>query len=418
MSFNYTTVKSCKKYLRVRYVDPTCRWMARACTIGESGWFHIHKYMGEHTCGIDHVTGKHKNVIVEVIASLILNFFIDNKGPSPKEIERILKAFVIDEPELCVIFDRHVSIANGLARHYSLTHYGVCMRHLGENLRINHHCFDSLYLYYHATKAYTLKEFNDYFNALKERCPSPTACLEHEVGFEKWSRAHFPSNRFNVMTSNIAESLNSMFHDEREYPVAAIFNSIAHRFEEIFRKMYAEVDNSKTTFVPVAEMILRKNMIEGDKLYMNNINGSTDEFTVLGYDHSAKVNILRRLCSCRKYDLVKLLCAHAMAALRLKHRDKYGTSVYNYFLQMYLKESYLLAYLEAICAASLESKWSVVREYLEMQVLLPDFDPKLRRRKVKRIKGVLELSRYKKRNKFSKCKRPGHKRTTCSLNVG
>lgn len=64
--------------------------MVRACAIGESCWFHVHKYVGEHTCGIDHVTGKNKNVTVEVIASLILNFFIDNKGPSLKELERIV----------------------------------------------------------------------------------------------------------------------------------------------------------------------------------------------------------------------------------------------------------------------------------------------------------------------------------------
>ncbi|KAM3326365.1 hypothetical protein P3S67_001491 [Capsicum chacoense] len=239
MSFNYTTVKSCKKYLRVRYVDPTCRWIVRACAIGESGCFHIHKYVGENTCGIDQVTGKYKNVTMGVIASLILNFFIDNKDPNPKEIERIvfrelhcrlgywkcwmtgviaknivrdtpehgyavyllfmafgasirgyahmrkvvavdgthlsskyegvllsavtqdmqnhiyplvycvmdkkndvlwgfffekLKTFVIDEPEWCVISDRHISIANGLARHYFFAHHGVCMRHLGENL--------------------------------------------------------------------------------------------------------------------------------------------------------------------------------------------------------------------------------------------------------------------------------------------
>lgn len=104
------------------------------------------------------------------------------------------------------------------------------------------------------------------------------------------------------MTSNIAKSLNTMLRDEREYSVAAIFNSIAHRFGEIFRKRYAEVDNSKTTFVLVAETILRKNMTKGDKLYVNNINGSTDEFTVLDYGRSPKVNLLRRSCSCRKYN--------------------------------------------------------------------------------------------------------------------
>ncbi|KAM3283790.1 hypothetical protein P3S67_022588 [Capsicum chacoense] len=284
-----------------------------------------------------------------------------------------LKAFVVDEPELCIIFDKN---------------------------------------------AYTLEKFNDYFNALKERCPSVAACLEHEVGFEKWSRAHFLGNRLNVMTSNIAESLNSMLCNEREYPMAAIFNSIAHRFGEIFRKRYAEVDNPKTTFIPVSETILRENMTEGDKLYVKNINGSTDEFTVLGYGRFAKVNILRQSCSCRKYDLVKLSYAHAMAALYLKHGNEYDTSIYNYSSQIYSKESYVLAYLEPICTAQLESEWSVAREYLKIQVFPPDFDLKLGRRKVKRVKGVLEPSRYKKRNKCSKCKRPGHKRTTCSLNIG
>ncbi|PHT96657.1 hypothetical protein BC332_34417 [Capsicum chinense] len=131
------------------------------------------------------------------------------------------------------------------------------------------------------------------------------------------------------MTSNIAESLNSILRDEREYPVASIFNSIAHRFGEIFRKRYAEVDNSKTTFVPVVETILRENMTEGDKLYVNNINGRTNELTMLGYSSSAKVNVLRWSCSCRKYNSVKLPCAHTMAALRLKHGDEYGTSIYN-----------------------------------------------------------------------------------------
>ncbi|KAM3284483.1 hypothetical protein P3S67_023282 [Capsicum chacoense] len=90
MSFNYTTVKSCKTYLRMRCVDPTCRWMVQACVIGESGWFYIHKYVKEHSYGVDHVTRKHQNIILEVIVLLILSFFVDTKGASPKEIERIV----------------------------------------------------------------------------------------------------------------------------------------------------------------------------------------------------------------------------------------------------------------------------------------------------------------------------------------
>ncbi|PHT98186.1 hypothetical protein BC332_32858 [Capsicum chinense] len=269
MSFNYIILKSSKKYLRVRCVDRTCGGLCA----------HV---LSENRIGFTS-TSTWESILVALIMSR------ESTRMSPWRVDEESGRFI-----------------------YYFMVFGASIRG-----------------YAHMRKAYTLEEFNDYFNAFKERCPSAVACLEHEVGFEKWSRAHFPGNRFNVMTSNIAESLNSILCDERQYPVEAIFNSNAHRFREIFRKRYAEVDNSKTTFVPVVETILRENMIEGDKLYVNNINESTDEFTVLGYGRYAKVNLSRRSCSCRNYNLVKLSCAHAMAALRLKNGDEYGTSIYN-----------------------------------------------------------------------------------------
>ncbi|KAG5580534.1 hypothetical protein H5410_051161 [Solanum commersonii] len=63
---------------------------------------------------------------------------------------------------------------------------------------------DSLYLYYNATKAYSLEEFNNHFLEFKDISPEATFFLEHDVGFEKWSRTHFPGNMYDVMTTNIA----------------------------------------------------------------------------------------------------------------------------------------------------------------------------------------------------------------------
>ena len=105
------------------------------------------------------------------------------------------------------------------------------MRHLAENLRVNHQCGDSFYLYYNTAKTYTLEEFNDHFVEFKDKFPEEAFVLEHDVGFEKWSKAYFPCNRYDVMTTNIVEPLNAMLIDEREYPIASIFNSIAKRFE-------------------------------------------------------------------------------------------------------------------------------------------------------------------------------------------
>ncbi|KAH0730289.1 hypothetical protein KY289_001477 [Solanum tuberosum] len=103
---------------------------------------------------------------------------------------------------------------------YNHVHHGYCMRRLGENLRVNNHCGDYLYLNYNAAKAYSLEEFNNHFVEFKNKFPTTVVVLEYDIGFEKWRREHFPSNRYDVMTTNITELLNAMFIDKREYPVA------------------------------------------------------------------------------------------------------------------------------------------------------------------------------------------------------
>lgn len=89
-SFNFTTDKTCKKYDKERCVDPTWRWMVQSFVNKALSRFEIYKYIGKHTCSIEHVTGGYKNVTVDVIALISLNFFIDNKGPNTKVIEMIV----------------------------------------------------------------------------------------------------------------------------------------------------------------------------------------------------------------------------------------------------------------------------------------------------------------------------------------
>ncbi|KAG5611131.1 hypothetical protein H5410_022412 [Solanum commersonii] len=266
------------------------------------------------------------------------------------------------------------------------------MRHLGENLRVNHQCGDSLYLYYNAAKAYSLKEFNDHFLEFKDKSPEAAFVLEHDVGFEKWSRAYFLGNMYDVMTTNIAESLNAMLIDERE-PVTSIFNSIAKRFGELFRERHAYVLKSK-----------------------KNITGDGNQFIVFGAGSTSTVNLLEKSCSCREYDLVKILCAHAMAALRSKHGDEYGMSIYEYSLPLYKDETYLLAYSESINVVPIKSKWCMPEELLSVNIFPPLVDTKLGRKKRKCVKGVSENFKSKRSNKCSICKRSRHKRTTCMNN--
>ncbi|KAF3661588.1 hypothetical protein FXO38_11599 [Capsicum annuum] len=165
----------------------------------------------------------------------------------------------------------------------------------------------------HATH---LHEFSNHFVEFKNYYHETTFFLEHELGFEKWSIAYFPNNKYDMMTANIVEWINAMLIAERKYLVASIFNSIAKRFGEKFRERRAYVLNYKDKkFVHAAEKIAKDSMSEGDFFYVENINRDDNQFTVFGRGPMARFNLLKKSCSSRKYDLFKIPCAHAMAAL-------------------------------------------------------------------------------------------------------
>ncbi|PHT84633.1 hypothetical protein T459_13076 [Capsicum annuum] len=161
--------------------------------------------------------------------------------------------------------------------------------------------------------------------------------------------------KFDAMTTNIVELVNTMLIVERECPVTSIFNSIAKKFGEIFRERRAYILKYKDNkFVSIAEKILRDNMSKGDSFYVENVSGDERQFTVFGSGCTTKVDLLERSYACRKFNLVKISCDQAMTTLRWKHGEDYGLRVYDYSSPMYKVEEYLLAYSESINVVPLE----------------------------------------------------------------
>ncbi|KAG5570505.1 hypothetical protein H5410_060271 [Solanum commersonii] len=118
-------------------------------------------------------------------------------------------------------------------------------------------------------------------------------------------------------------------------------------------------------------------------------------------DHSKEsLGLLEKSCSCREYDLIEIPCAHAMAALRSKHGNEYGMSIYEYSLPLYKVEAYLLAYMDSINVVPLELEWCAPEELLNVKILLPLVNTKLGRKRRKCVKGVGENFKSKRRNKF------------------
>ena len=78
-----------------------------------------------------------------------------------------------------------------------------------------------------------------------------------------------------------------------------------------------------------------------------------------------------------------------MTALRLKHGDEYGMSIYEYSLLLYKVEKYLLAYSECINVVPIESEWCLPEELHPLSI------PSLEGRKenVSRVSGRIPKAR-------------------------
>ncbi|KAH0655543.1 hypothetical protein KY285_030425 [Solanum tuberosum] len=252
-----------------------------------------------------------------------------------------MRRFVDDIDELCIISDRHPSIRKMVSTIYPASHYGCCMRHLGKNIQNN----------FHNSKA--------------------AESLER-IGFHTWSRAFCPGNRYNIMTSNIAESVNSMFDVEREFPIVALFDEINRRFALLFHQRRMELVNSANRFVPSIEKDISKYVNAGNNLLAHQI--ANYKFSVTGHGDVATVDLQRRTCTCRILDLDKIPCPHAMPALRVHYGADFGNQIYEYSSPYYSVEKYIMAYCEEIHPVPPEDSWIVPLDVIEREIPPPYVD--------------------------------------------
>ncbi|KAK3224394.1 hypothetical protein Dsin_011419 [Dipteronia sinensis] len=108
-----------------------------------------------------------------------------------------------------LVSDRHNGIFNAMEAIFPDAAHGICAYHLAQNLkRFCKQRDNVIWLYYRATYAYRIEEFDRVMSELKE-----TYCKVYDellvAGVKKFSRVHSLKKRYFLMTTNIAESMNS-----------------------------------------------------------------------------------------------------------------------------------------------------------------------------------------------------------------
>ncbi|GJT10220.1 transposase, MuDR, MULE transposase domain protein [Tanacetum coccineum] len=263
---------------------------------------------------------------------------------------QIIPIAIGEIPNLTIISDRHAAILSSCEAVFPNAFHGYCCRHLMMNCKLK--SIKMQCVFWKMCKAYTVEDFGMAINKLRSKRPDVYEKLI-EAGVERWSRAYCPRDRYNYMTSNSAESINSLTRDVR---IVSITN-LMEWYRKLVQGWYCE-RREKYKDGPLDELIDDRRRIQTVEL----CNGT---------------------CTCRKWQVSGLPCGHVLAICRVIRLTDCHRLAKGWFMRIALKGTYQ----ELVYPVGEVSSWQIPN-YLSI-VKSPHLDkqPSGRPKSTKRIRS-------------------------------
>ncbi|XP_062080339.1 uncharacterized protein LOC133785096 [Humulus lupulus] len=215
--------------------------------------------------------------------------------------------------------------------------------HMSQNIKARVRVKGVIKLFEETANAYKVSDFNKLYDELKNRYLVAVKYLEESnLTLSKWARSHFIGCRYNIMTTNGAESINATLREPRDYHIIALLEAMQAKVFEWFnnrRNIVASINTNCTPLTPKAENIIRKRFKKALEMNVKQLNRF--EYEVTGKENDAIIDLGQRQFSCRVFDLDQLPCVHALASY-----EQAGIEVYDLCSNYYKLETWALAYVE------------------------------------------------------------------------
>ncbi|XP_020426633.1 uncharacterized protein LOC109950888 [Prunus persica] len=422
--FEFKVQFSCTKRLLVVCCQRPCPWRVRASRIGEYS-FMIVRCTTVHECDLRFVSDKHRQATAALVATSLKRKLKDCRTIyTPSDIMRDVKhnfgctihyskAWKARElallsirgsaeeayyilPAYCYELERmnpgtktHIRTDENNHFVYLFMAVGACIRGFRSSMRP-----------VIAVDATHLKS--------KYKGVMFVANAFDEAGLHKWSRAHMDGRRYNVMTTNTAESINSVLRFARMLPVVHLLGEIVNLLVKWFTERRELALNCTTTLCPNFGEKKLRNRLE-DAARMNVVKVNNAQYNVLDGDMDGLVDLTNNSCSCRKFQLEQLPCKHVVAVCRFLK-----VSVYTKASRYYTRKTWMDAYSDSIYPVQPHGMWDTPEDIRSRVVLPPMARVMPGRRKKLRIPSQGEGTI---RRKCSRCGSAGHNKSTCKSNI-
>ncbi|KAK1398282.1 SWIM-type domain-containing protein [Heracleum sosnowskyi] len=279
--------------------------------------------------------------------------------------------------DMVIVSDRHESIIKGAKKIYPEVPNVFCIFHLLGNIKskFKKNLKKIKDAFFSAANAYSVTKFQYHMKELEKVDKTVQVYLE-DVGYEKWAKVYSGNNRYSNMTSNVAESLNSVTMSIRELPICTMLESQRALIQKWSWRNRNEANATSTRLTRKYEELLKKNYLLSVDLTVNPTNHIL--FEVLNGDKKNVVDLNAKSC------------------------------IY------YKKETMVAAYKETVYPVGNRDTWEVPQTVKSLIVNPPEGRIRVGRPKKRRCKASWERNgKTLKPIICGKCKQSGHNRRSC-----
>ncbi|CAA7025523.1 unnamed protein product [Microthlaspi erraticum] len=225
---------------------------------------------------------------------------------------RKLNTVIPDSADLVFVSKWQSSIYTSIRQVYPKASHGVCVVHLHRHVCSVFNSRHLADLVVKAARAFRVDDFHAAFAEIGRIEPECASYLE-EIGFNHWTRSHFMGNRFNIMTSNVAECVNAAFKEARELPIVSLLGSIQRTMTTWFAMRLEATKAEPSCFPPKVRELIHQSLETSEGFTARRIDAF--EYEVKGDSkRSFYVHLRQKKCTCRAYNLLGIPCSHAMCA--------------------------------------------------------------------------------------------------------
>lgn len=291
---------------------------------------------------------------------------------------------ISDAADLVFVSDRHNSIYASLKKVYPLARHGACSVHLFRNVKSRYARQKGLaYLVSKAATTYTVGDFRQKFDEIERRSPLCANYLRG-IGISHWTRVYFQGQRYNIMSSNVAECLNAALAKALEFPIVSMVETIRMMLMRWFYCRRSRANNHESDLTPEVEDRIMKNLADSAGLTVKPTSVSiyqVNDSAGIGYI----VDLERKTCSCKVFEALGIPCSYALAARRV-----HGIAIPELVDQHYHVDCWRSAYSAVIMHVPNACDEQVPEELVNQNTLPPQTNAGPGRPRKRRIPSIGE----------------------------